>query len=320
MFRNAQRSKTGFTAGVMIVAAMAVAACASEVHSPLSPSSTLSVSSARSSITAAPVVTTLFSTTAWTQSTVVTDGGPTGNEQYSGTPTLIWGGVASLPATSTYTLPVGALSAASAAGSGHYTIPGSTIDSAGTGVHYFRTTVTLPTFATIAADLRIAVNNGAQIFINGHEIGRMNAFTMGNFFCASSLSISTTGAATTGTGFVDWAGDWHCLTDRPFDSFPATFAPANWISGGDNEIVIAVWNPSVDAEWGAFSFSLAATTTAPIVPTVPVLKNAEQCEGTGWKNYTRADGTTFKNRGACQSYGETLKHKAHKDDDDKDDK
>ncbi len=51
-----------------------------------------------------------------------------------------------------------------------------------------------------------------------------------------------------------------------------------------------------------------------------VVTNKDQCKNNGWKTLVRANGTPFKNQGACIEYVEDQKDKDKKDNDDKKDK
>ena len=55
-------------------------------------------------------------------------------------------------------------------------------------------------------------------------------------------------------------------------------------------------------------------------PSACVVMNEDQCKDGGWKTLFRADGTPFKNQGACIQYIEDQKDKDDKDKKDKDDK
>ncbi len=192
-----------------------------------------------------PPVTTLITvatnTTDWRQSTTVVSGGAAG----TWTPV-----VAPLPAVGTYTIVPTSTTAAGVLP--HITTAAGTMAGGTTGlmaainVRYYRTTFVLPEFDTISANIQVAVDNGAQVFINGVEIGREVSYVTENWASPyPSLQIATSGA----------------VSSTKFDARAATFT--GWIEG-TNEIVVAARNPGTEAEpAGAFALRMDLTLTSP---------------------------------------------------------
>lgn len=154
-------------------------------------------------------VTTVTSDPAeWMLSTVRTSGGPAGTWTPSGAPP---------PDASTFTLPAspspvsGILAAAADLGVG--TLLGDGGAGQPTGVQYYRTTFDLAPFEDISANIVLAVDNGAQVFINGIEVARETSYLVENWARPySSLTINADGSITNlslfepgaATSFTGW--------------------------------------------------------------------------------------------------------------------
>ncbi len=196
----------------------------------------------------APVNTTVVSnTTDWQLSTVSTPGGGTAP----------WSGAATepvVPGAGTFTLtPVvltnavgsfpGLSSAATQYGMGTQAIQ------ADNGVRYYRTTFQLEAFEDIAAQIDLAVDNGAAIFINGVEVARETDFAVATFSSPfQSLEILQDGTILA-------------------DGFNTTAGNFNGFVTGLNEIILAVRNPSTENNpAGGFAFKMQVQTTPAIVP------------------------------------------------------
>ncbi|NQT36297.1 MAG: LamG domain-containing protein [Planctomycetes bacterium] len=160
----------------------------------------------------------------WMLSTVRTSGGPMSDWTPSGDP---------LPDASTFTLTASPTTLAhvlgAAANLGVETLNGDGGNGLPEGVQYYRTTFELDPFIDISAELVLAVDNGAAVFINGEEVARETSFDAANWASPySSLTINEDGSIGNVTLF-DWVAP-------SFD---------NWLMG-ENELIIAIRNP--DAE------------------------------------------------------------------------
>ncbi|MBI4625760.1 MAG: HYR domain-containing protein [Verrucomicrobia bacterium] len=121
------------------------------------------------------------------------------------------------------------------------------------GVTFYRSVFSLPSFSTLTADLSARVDNNIQIFVNGVSVAGFGTDTCG--FCGPDfrLFIGTGGAVTNG-----YSGG------RAFSTVQAPYPPITWISGGINEIVVAVRNldaPVFPNDTGGFRLSLVLNTT-----------------------------------------------------------
>lgn len=174
-----------------------------------------------------------------------------------------WGGVSSLPAPGTFTLPTEV-----------YTDPhvqsvgwGATTLYAGPGVRYFQGLLNIPEVASIAADLGISVDNDVEIYINRHLLVREGSLDPENFG-APHLSVSL--------GFAGQV-DNGSFGNQPFDWAAPTFPATNWISGGVNEVILVVRNLS-GTDSGGFSFVMniaAKTNNAPVANNDAVTTNED---------------------------------------------
>ena len=117
----------------------------------------------------------------------------------------------------------------------------------GNDIHFFRTTFELEAWDEISAEMELAVDNGAQVFINGQLVATETSFLVENWaFPLPGLSIATDGS----------------VTPNKFESAVANFT--GWLVG-ENELVVAVRNP--DAAYvepvppGGFALGMDITTT-----------------------------------------------------------
>jgi hypothetical protein len=162
------------------------------------------------------------STSTWTLSTVSRDGGAAGNWNSVGLPAP--------PSTATFTLTPTATT--------NLVIPSINIAASSLGaqglvaannVRYYRTTFTLAAFAKASASIQLAVDNGAQVWLNGTLLATEITYSGDPFVSPyPSINIAEDGA----------------VSVTKFDSSVATFN--NWIVG-TNEIIVAVRNPNTDS-------------------------------------------------------------------------
>ena len=177
----------------------------------------------------------------WALSTVRRSGGAAGTWTPPGDP---------LPDASTFTLPAsptpvaGIVAAAADLGLG--TLLGDGGDSQPAGLQYYRTTFDLDPFKEISAQITLAVDNGAQVFINGQEVARETSYLTEN-----------------------WARPYSTLSINPDGSisdvtlFDQTFSFTGWLVG-ENEVVLAIRNP--DSEGligGGLAFRMDVVSTVP---------------------------------------------------------
>jgi len=207
---------------------------------PLAPSSIAALAGQSHRPTDLTTTTVISDPASWNLSTARTTGGPMGTWTPSGAP---------LPGAATYTLPASPtpmghiLGAAADLGLGTFVGDGG--GSAPTGVQYYRTTFDLPDFEQVAANLVLAVDNGAQVFINGAEIARETSFAVENWARPySTLSINADGSIGSVTLFDQVAtnfSDWRV---------------------GQNELVIAIRNPDPEGiPGGGLTFRLDVDTS-----------------------------------------------------------
>jgi hypothetical protein len=169
----------------------------------------------------------------WQQSTQTTSGGSAGTWNQAG---VVLPGVETyslVPAPSTnFSFLNHITNAAQALG-----VTGIT---AGPGVLYYRTTFELDPWDTISARLRMAVDNGAQVYINGVLVAAETSFVTANWAPPySTLNINEDGSISAVT-----------LFDQVAPSF------SGW-RVGDNEVVLAVRNPDTELPpAGGFAFRL----------------------------------------------------------------
>ncbi len=188
-----------------------------------------------------PILTIGSSVADWRESTVSIDGGPLGEWDPSGDP--------SPPDVTTFTLepiPTAAdLIPHINAAAGVLDVEGIV---ASPDVHYYRTTFDLTSTDFLSADLRLAIDNGAQVYINGELVATETSFLTENWALPlPSLSISETGEVTA-VKFEEWA--------ESFDGW----------NTGENEILLAVRNPFEELDpAGGFAFRLDFYSTAPAV-------------------------------------------------------
>ena len=123
------------------------------------------------------------------------------------------------------------------------------------GVQYYRTTFDLPEFLFASAQIKLAVDNGAQIFINGIEVARETSYVVQNWQPPySTLTIDPYGAIGDVTLF-----DW---TATSFTGFLV----------GENEVILAVRNPDGEGLGaGAVAFRMDVQAYVPEPATLSLL-------------------------------------------------
>ncbi|MEX2185886.1 MAG: lamin tail domain-containing protein, partial [Pirellulales bacterium] len=206
-------------------------------------------------VVAEPVVVS-SSTATWRISTASVDGGATGTWDPTGLPDP--------PSAATFTIVPTATNAgviplvntaATALG-----VQGLVADN---NVRYYRTTFELPPLAAASANIQLAVDNGAAVYINGQLIATETSFAAENWTAPyPTIAIADTGA----------------VTVSKFDSQVGTFT--GWLSG-ENEVIVAVRNPNSEtAPAGAVAFKMsviptfaAGTTRLDLGPTTYYFRN-----------------------------------------------
>jgi hypothetical protein len=175
---------------------------------------------------------TVLSGLDWTLSTVVGDGGPTGTWVPSG---------AAPPDVSTFTL---VPTATSSTVIPHINAAAAALSATGLtgdlGVHYYRTTFNLDPYVAISANIQFAGDNGGEIWLNGEKLATETSYVVENWqLPLPSIAIAEDGGITT----------------TKFDSAAATFE--SWLPG-ENELIIAVRNPSSGepSPAGGFAFKM----------------------------------------------------------------
>ncbi|RIK81824.1 MAG: hypothetical protein DCC68_07760 [Planctomycetota bacterium] len=177
------------------------------------------------------------STATWRLSTETISGGPAGNWDPSGNPPP--------PAASTFTLVPTA--------TGPLVVPSINTAANSMGVQgivaqnnvrYYRTTFELPEFGAVSANIRMAVDNGAQVYLNGQLLATEVTFSGDPFLSPyPSITIEENGA----------------VSVTKFDSSAASFT--NW-NVGTNEIILAVRNTSAESgNAGGFAFRMDVLAT-----------------------------------------------------------
>jgi hypothetical protein len=149
-----------------------------------------------------------------------------------------WPG-ATLPAASSFTLTP--TNANTAAGYGIYS---------GSGVTFYRTSVLLPSFATLAVNLTAMVDNNIEIFVNGTELALYGTDLSG--FGRPLFHATVANDGTTANGVASGSS---------FSYLASSFPTSLWNSGGSNEIEVAVRNLCC-GDQGGFVLNMALTTTA----------------------------------------------------------
>jgi hypothetical protein len=122
------------------------------------------------------------------------------------------------------------------------------------GIQYYRSTFNLDPFVDITASILMAVDNGAQLFINGTPIAAETSFDTANWAPPySSLTINADGSIGSVTLFDDVAPS--------FDG---------WLVG-ENEIIVAVRNPDTEAlNAGGLAFRMDIVTMVPEPATLAI--------------------------------------------------
>ncbi len=177
---------------------------------------------------------TLVSDSSWSLSTVTTTA--TANS-------YPWPGVMSTPATPTFTLPVDV-------GQPYpwehlYTVDGSQVITAQSGVTYYRNTFDLVDPAGIEARFRMFVDDNMEIFINGHWIALEDDMGQHNWRTVNhDLLFNGDGTSTNGNAGGD-AFDY--VTSADMDTV---------FKAGTNEIILAIRNRTSKPDLGGFSFRM----------------------------------------------------------------
>jgi hypothetical protein len=105
--------------------------------------------------------------------------------------------------------------------------------------HYYRTTFSLDRTSGFSTEIQLAVDNGAQLYINGDLVATETSFLVENWgFPLPSLSIETDGA----------------VESTKFEDAVTSFS--DW-KLGENEVILAVRNPFEEASpAGGFAFRM----------------------------------------------------------------
>ena len=183
------------------------------------------------------VLDSCVSDTSWDMSTVVTP------SNFSG----FWGGVASLPATATYTLP-----AMAGQPYGFHTIdsvPGAVNIKTDNNITYFRKEFTLLDNVGVDSRFRMTVDDGMEIYINGKLIAREENVPVANRKLPGHDLNFVLGGPVFVNGFA--GGD-------PFD-FVSTIDLDTVFVVGVNEVVLVVRNFAKAGDKGGFSFRMDLT-------------------------------------------------------------
>jgi hypothetical protein len=161
------------------------------------------------------------------------------------------------PAAGTFTLAASPGTKASIINAGNDIGSGGTLlgYGAGPGVQYYRTLFELPEFSHATANLALAVDNGARVWINGVEIARETSFLAENWARPySTLTINANGTIG-GVTLFDWTAS----------SF------TGWLPG-ENELILAIRNPDTEgADAGAIAFRMDVLTSIPEPGTLSLL-------------------------------------------------
>ena len=172
--------------------------------------------------------------TGWMKSTVTNLG------EAGGYP---WLGVSSLPATATYTVPpeIGQPYAWHTIDS----VEGARVFKSGNGVTFFRTTFTLTVDTGVMAQIRTRMDDGMEIYINGHMLAREDD-RLGENWSGNQhhLLYMASGGLTNGHN-----------GDLPFD-LVNNYRMDSVVQTGVNELVIALRNAPLSFDKGGFSFRM----------------------------------------------------------------
>lgn len=131
------------------------------------------------------------------------------------------------------------------------TVPDATALASYEGVHFFRTTFTLPEFANLTGSVQTAVDNSIDIFINGNELaqyGQLDGFYNG----VLRMDMIAGGGTVNGT-------------EHPFSRIAPDIN--GFFHAGTNEVVLAVRN-RLSPDYGHVTFrtDLSYAPTAAVVP------------------------------------------------------
>lgn len=164
-----------------------------------------------------------------------------------------WKGVSSLPATATYTLP------AVVGQPYHYhsidSVDGARTLRADNGVTFFRTTFNLAVDTGVAAHIISRMDDGMEIYINGHMIAREDDRTNDNWNgLPHNLVLLQNGDQDNGhNGELEF----DVVNNYRLDSVVVT---------GENELVIALRNAPQSTDKGGFSFRMELKTGEAYMP------------------------------------------------------
>jgi hypothetical protein len=176
----------------------------------------------------------LVSDSGWSLSTVVT---------LATSNSYPWPGVSSVPATSTFTLP--ALVGQPYPWEHLYTVSGSQVIKAGSGVTYYRKTFELTENTDINARFRMFVDDDMQIFINGQWIALEDGMGPQNWRTENhDILFNDDGSVTNPNA----GGD-------PFDYYTSVSLDSIF-STGENDIILAIRNRTSKPDVGGFSFRM----------------------------------------------------------------
>ncbi|WP_417611331.1 T9SS type A sorting domain-containing protein [Owenweeksia hongkongensis] len=164
-----------------------------------------------------------------------------------------WKGVSSLPATATYTLP------AVVGQPYHYhsidSVDGARTLRADNGVTFFRTTFNLAVDTGVAAHIISRMDDGMEIYINGHMIAREDDRTNDNWNgLPHNLILLQNGDQ----------GNGH-NGDMEFD-IVNNYRLDSVVVAGENELVIALRNAPQTSDKGGFSFRMELKTGEAYMP------------------------------------------------------
>ncbi|WP_417612586.1 T9SS type A sorting domain-containing protein [Owenweeksia hongkongensis] len=164
-----------------------------------------------------------------------------------------WRGVSSLPDVSTYTLP------AVVGQPYHYhsidSVEGARVLRADNGIRFFRTTFNLNVDTGVAAQIISRMDDGMEIYINGHMIAREDDRTTANYNgLPHNLLLLQNGDQDNGHN-----GDmeFDIVNNYRLDSV---------VVAGENELIIALRNAPQTSDKGGFSFRMELKTGEAYIP------------------------------------------------------
>ncbi|WP_417601296.1 right-handed parallel beta-helix repeat-containing protein [Owenweeksia hongkongensis] len=189
-----------------------------------------------------------------------------------------WQGVSSLPDVSTYTLP------AVVGQPYHYhsidSVEGARVLRADNGIRFFRTTFNLNVDTGVAAQIISRMDDGMEIYINGHMIAREANRTTANFLgLPHNLVLLQNGDQDNGhNGELEF----DVVNNYRLDSVVVT---------GENELIIALRNAPQTSDKGGFSFRMELKTGEVYMPALTgyLVSDVEWMQST----VTTPGGTSF---------------------------